>query len=369
MSEPRRRVLVIGDVILDQTTKVRVRGVSPENAAVVVANETAVEFGPGGAANVALTALRLGAGVRLLGCNNDRRIDFLLSEAGVETTFYRPLTGSTPVKNRVVTTDGHYLLRLDQEQPGFGPTDDNWLRHDNPLTAVLDAELFSGAWGTPRPVVCLVNYDKGFFTHCVAKSVMWHLNQVTEHVSFPVLVDPGRTGDWGRFGSPRTVFRANLHQARQQAATVPLPAHRLEVFAADADPAEKWDEGAYRAAAFRVCQNLRATRTPFAYLVLTLGPGGLVLANPDASKVRYVPAGPVAAVDPCGAGDAVTAALAACLAADEAPLGWDAMEAAVVAAEKAARVAVARRGVYPVTREDMGWFKQTSSGPAACRTG
>ena len=61
---PRRRILVLGDVMLDRYLWGRVDRISPE-APVPVVRTRSAEQRPGGAANVAVNVAALGAGVRL----------------------------------------------------------------------------------------------------------------------------------------------------------------------------------------------------------------------------------------------------------------------------------------------------------------
>ncbi len=343
MSLPSR-VAVLGDVILDQTTTVRVRGVSPENSAVLVSTVQRADYNLGGAANVARGVKALGGDVLLLGYNNDRRVDALVDAGQVPHQFARPMKGHTPVKNRIVTEDNHYIHRIDDEVDRFDMPPDFWPSEpNNPLRTAL-AEFLLPSPRTHRVgAVCLVDYGKGFFSPAACRSIMWHVDQVHESVKFPVIVDPGRTGAWDRFGSPRTVFRANLAQAQRH-----FEGLRERGKGGAADPSMFAD---YANKARVVAGNLAIGRTAFAAVVLTLGPAGIAVAGRDASV--YVPAGATTAVDVCGAGDSVTAALATYLAADPYPLVWDTLVGAVGHAERVARVSVARRGVYAVTREDV----------------
>lgn len=345
MSLPSR-VAVLGDVILDQTTTVRVRGVSPENSAVLVSTVQRVDYNLGGAANVARGVKALGGDALLLGFNNDRRVDSLVEVAQVAHQFARPMKGYTPVKNRIVTEDGHYIHRIDDEADRFDMPQDfwgSWADADNQVRAALKEFLLPAPRTHRVGAVCLVDYGKGFFSTRAYKAIMWNIDQVHESVRFPVIVDPGRLGHWGRFGSPRTVFRANLAQVQRHFECV------RERVAGDAiDPSTLAD---YADKARAVVENLRRDKTAFAAVVLTLGPAGIAAAAGLGSV--YVPAGEVTAVDVCGAGDSVTAALATYLAADPYPLVWDVIVDAVKHAERVARASVARRGVYAVTREDV----------------
>lgn len=331
-----RRVLVIGDIMLDKTTKVSVRGVCPENDAVLVGVEDGVTHNLGGAANVAHNCKTLGNDVLLMGFNNDPVVDALIHQAGIANAIVRPATGHTPVKNRIVTRDGHYLLRLDREGSPFGhPQSFVW---GSGIAAKLEELLHTR--DVQQPVVCLVDYDKGALNSESVRSLMQRFNTVHESFDFPIIVDPGRSGAWDRYGSLRTVFRANLLQASK------FTQHDLTKMRT---PEE------YHTALHAVRHCLLGSRTEFRYVVLTLGAGGIIAGSQDKMQVLYQPAMPVELPDVCGAGDTVTAALAITMAFAEKCGDWYALTAGVQVAVKAARIAVANRGVYAVTRGDMGW--------------
>src|SRR5262245_2156587 len=84
---PRTRVLVVGDVMIDQFTVGRVSRISPEAPVPVVAYERD-EYRAGGAANVALNVRSLGGGVELVGLvgadDAAHRLRDLLHAEGIE---------------------------------------------------------------------------------------------------------------------------------------------------------------------------------------------------------------------------------------------------------------------------------------------
>lgn len=356
----KRRIVVLGDVMLDQVTRVKVRGVSPENTAVVVARHDSVGYSLGGAANVARCVKALGEDPILYGFNSDRRVEHLTYAEKIVHHFVRPAHGHTPIKNRVVTRDGHYLLRLDDEAEFFGQPDEWWAAGGDYVGGGIKTLLFERE---VKPVLCLVDYDKGCLTRAAAKCIMYHVNSVHESWRFPVIVDPGRNEGWEKYGSDRTIFRANLHQAMQLFVRSMAAPGAVPPYPADFDPAARHDEKTYLDIAQRVALTLKAAGIAYAYLVLTLGPGGLVLIRRDHGLTMYKPTAAVAVADACGAGDAVTAAMAVILAGEENPLDWHAVTAAVQTAERAASIAVRMPGVYAVTKEDMGWCTTTPTSP------
>lgn len=349
-----RKIVVVGDVMLDQRTIVQTTGPSKENAAVMVAKAETAEYNLGGAANVARCVKALGGDVHLIGFNTDRRVAHLTD---FPCTLDAPPHGHTPVKNRIVATDGHYLLRLDDESRFFGRGDDWWSGGGAELGKAFGELMFPGGSGN-QPVVCLVDYDKGCLTKAAARALLYHVNAVHETFHFPVIVDPGRHGMWDKFGSSRTIFRANLHQAyqlyqnlRNTRGGVGTPPWEPGL-----DVTTKLTRKQYDDILFWTAHNLWSASIPYHYLVLTLGPGGIIGAPCQNPKATYYTCGADRGiVDVCGAGDVVTATMASVLSRADDPLATVSLTGALMMAQQAAQIAVAKAGVYAVTTEDMRW--------------
>lgn len=351
---PSRRVVVLGDVMLDRTTTVRIRGQSPENAAVLVGNKVDSKDTLGGAANVAVTCKAMGTDVLVLGFNTDPLVDALLAKAGVDRLFGIPATGCTPCKERFFSTDGHYMLRVDHERL-WGAVDAGHWTGDGSLQMSLRAQVLAN---TPehRSIVAVVDYDKGSVNQAAVTSLMYLHGMIHETYSLPLLVDPGRGGDWGRFSSPETVFKANVLQCQQQYHTANV--HGYDVIPPIVDNVD-WSmpqsEFTCRTFASRVQYNLSASKVKYLSAVLTLGPNGIVVVSGKNNGIAYIPSEPVENADVCGAGDTVMAVLASYLAASKEPKHEGTILAAAKLACAAARVAVSHRGVYVVNRGDIAW--------------
>lgn len=117
----RRRLLVVGDVLLDQFVWGDVRRISPE-APVPVVDLLRESFMPGGAANVARNLTALGASARLLGVMGDDHAASHLLEIlrrdrvdcdRLLTVRDRP----TGLKTRVIAQQQH-VVRIDRERRG-----------------------------------------------------------------------------------------------------------------------------------------------------------------------------------------------------------------------------------------------------------
>ena len=114
----KSRVLVVGDVMLDQFLWGRVKRISPEAPVPVVEFETE-SFMPGGAANVArnLTALNAGAEVFGLVGKDDsaKKIRALLKQDGVGSGGLMAETGRMTTRKSRVIAHQQQVVRIDRE--------------------------------------------------------------------------------------------------------------------------------------------------------------------------------------------------------------------------------------------------------------
>ena len=113
------KVLVIGDMLLDAYTMGKARRISPE-APVAIVNVVREDYRPGGAGNVVLNLLSLGAHVRAVGRLGEDWAGDMFREAfqaeNVLTDLIVAQPGyRTPVKNRIIA-DNQQIVRIDHEQ-------------------------------------------------------------------------------------------------------------------------------------------------------------------------------------------------------------------------------------------------------------
>jgi rfaE bifunctional protein kinase chain/domain len=306
---PRTRVLVVGDVMLDQFTIGRVSRISPEAPVPVVAYERD-EYRVGGAANVAWNARVLGANVDLVGLvgNDDAagRLRELLQAANVAITgLITDESRRTTTKVRVVTTRNQQVARVDYES------------EDAPSSTIEDAladQLSDRIRGAG--VVIVSDYLKGLVT----RRVMAALVAVAQEASIPVLVDPK---------IPHLDFYAG-------AMLVTPNHHEAEVAT---HMRIRTDDDAERAAVmFR-------ERARCDGVLITRGEHGMWLSGDGVQG--HLPATARQVADVTGAGDTVVATLALAIAA-----GATAAEAAHLA-NHAAGVVVAKFGPAAVTPTEL----------------
>ncbi len=348
-----RKIVVLGDIILDRTTTVEVRGMSPENDAVLVAQELRSRHNLGGAANVAANVKSLGGDVQLVGFG-DAVVQSLASVAGIGGHVYPPGVGHNPVKHRFYSPGGHYMFRVATEAPACGNDDDYWASCNNTHSGVF-GDYHAAMWTqTEKPLVVLVDYDKGLFSARAVNRIVHEVRAVHSTYLPPVLVDPGRHGDWKRFSHPHTIFKVNALQCVQHFQA--NRENRRLTYLTTAELAQDvWDSRTFVNFADAVRANLYSTGTEFRALIVTFGSHGAVLADNDANKwIKHYEAGSVPVADVCGAGDTFLAAVACHLAADDCiPVTWSQLADAVTHGIKAASLAVQRPGVVTVKGVDV----------------
>jgi len=148
-----RLVVVVGDLMLDEWIMGTASRISPE-APVPVVRLTERRTAPGGAANVAMNLLRLGARVRICGVVGDddagRDLTRELREAGAQVeAVVCDASRPTTLKTRIVA-QRQQMVRVDRES-------------DEPLSREVQNQLrerIASALGGAS-ALCLSDYDKG----------------------------------------------------------------------------------------------------------------------------------------------------------------------------------------------------------------
>jgi D-glycero-beta-D-manno-heptose-7-phosphate kinase len=266
----QRRVLVVGDVMLDRYWHGAVERISPE-APVPVVRVTREEERLGGAANVALNVKTLGARVTLLtvvGTDEAaKRLRALLEQQGIEARLGEDEGLQTIVKLRVIGRS-QQLLRIDFE--------------NEPDHEVLTQALDAFARELPQhDAVLFSDYGKGGLTHIV------QMIDLARAAGKPVLVDP-KGSDYSRY-TGATVITPNRGELAQV----------VGAWRSDAELAER-------------AQALRA-QLRVGSLLLTRSEDGMSLF--DGHGAAHQPAQTREVFDVTGAGDTVIATMAVLLAA------------------------------------------------------
>lgn len=316
----RKRVLVVGDLMLDQFIWGRVSRISPEAPVPVVEFERE-SLMPGGAANVARNLAALGAQARLAGLTGRdaaaRDLRSLLRDQRVDCAgVVADRTRMTTCKVRIIA-QRQQVVRVDRESPGC-------LNGDaaKRLRGYLDEVL------PEVDAVIVGDYGKGVVTQsllddlgarCRARGVWLSLDPKPVHdldLSGLSLITPNR----------KEVFElAGMKDG--SSGLSPLG-----------------DQGLLQAGA-RVFERFRP-----ALLLVTLGEQGMLLCRRDAAPF-HIPTVAREVFDVSGAGDTVVACFTLAVAAGASPT-----EAAIIS-NHAAGVVVGKVGTAVVTPEElMGSF-------------
>jgi len=305
------RILVVGDIMLDEYVFGTVARISPEAPVPVVAVSRDARV-PGGAANVARNLSGLKTGVEMAGLvGNDaagKHVIRLLREQGIGvSSILRDPGRPTTVKTRVVAHN-QQVVRVDREKKGPPSRQ----MQDALLRSVLG--MLCGVAG-----VVFSDYRKGALTPDLVREV----TRAARKKGLFVAVDPKQTD----FSCYRGCSLITPNKLEAQAA---LGGRELR---SEQDVREG---GA---------QLLRQTRADA--VLITRGEEGMTLVERGKRGCFHIPAIARQVFDVTGAGDTVIGTAAACLAAG-APL----REAAVLA-NIAASVVVGEVGTSPITAEKL----------------
>lgn len=280
----RKRIAVVGDLMLDRYVEGSVERISPEAPVPVVRvrSERAV---PGGASNVAANLRALGGDAAVCGLigTDPAGADLLqmLRGARVRTTGVIRLAGlQTTVKTRILA-DRQQVVRIDHEDEPVldGPALDEACRRVAADTAAADG-------------VIIEDYGKGFVVPSVVSAAL----RAAARAGVPSGYDPKDNRRLDVRGV--TIATPNRREAFQAAGAV--------------DPGAKenpLDDGALLATA-RVLLRQWASRS----LLVTLGSHGMLLAAPRRPPC-HIPTRARQVFDVSGAGDTVIAASVLALAA------------------------------------------------------
>jgi D-beta-D-heptose 7-phosphate kinase/D-beta-D-heptose 1-phosphate adenosyltransferase len=305
----RQRVLVVGDIMLDEYIWGEVRRISPEAPVPIVAvrRRSCV---PGGAANTAVNIVSLG-GQALLGSivgadGPAERLRNSLRDRGLALDgLLIDRQRATTTKTRIVAHHQH-VVRIDEEQ-------------HTPLAVELEDELLR--WLEQQLLTAdacvLSDYAKGVVSPRLAQQVIG----LARRAGKPVVVDPKGT-DYAKYRGA-TVVKPNIEEAK----LVYRP--------------EGEGETGLRDLARRLLDVLDGSA-----LLLTQGAEGMSLFERDKPPL-HIPSLARDVFDVTGAGDTVAGTLTLALAAG-APL----VQAAHLA-NRAAGIVVAKVGTAQATREEL----------------
>lgn len=305
----KRRILVLGDIMLDEYLWGRVQRISPE-APVPIIEIASTDHRLGGAANAALNLKMLGAEVELagiLGKDAQARIVMnLLKKKKISTAgiFFDPLRPTT-LKTRIGASS-QQIVRMDREDL-------------SELDEKLGKEIV--LWlndAIPRcDAILIEDYDKGMLNE---KLICEVLAMAAKHHK-PVAVDP----KYKNFSSYTGVeiFKPNYRE---------LEAYLNVCFGSEEE---------FAAAARELRRKMKLE-----HLVVTQGSKGMYIFS-GGKSFKHLPSFARDVFDVSGAGDTVISALSL------AYLFGGEIESAALVANHAAAVAVAKQGTAAVTIKEI----------------
>ncbi|MGB6692455.1 MAG: D-glycero-beta-D-manno-heptose 1-phosphate adenylyltransferase [Terracidiphilus sp.] len=312
-----KRLLVVGDVMLDKYIWGEVARISPE-APVPVVLATHQTEQPGGAANVAMNLVRLGAQTCVAGFTgsdeNEKLLAASLRSNGIESILIASEGFPTIAKLRILG-GRQQIVRLDTERLGPRSQRDYELL----LAGVLEKLQTCHA-------VVLSDYAKGVLTPEVCQQIITSARKL----GIPVLVDP-KSADFARYRGATTIC-PNLGELTVAARRV---AHNLD--ATDLDTSDL-------SAVLAVAEAM-VPAFDLEFLSATLSEKGIAMVRPGSRFIAPAVARQV--FDVSGAGDTVIAVLALGLASGFKP------ETAIELANTAAGIVVGKVGTVPVERHEL----------------
>jgi len=288
-----KRVMVIGDLMLDEHVWGAVERISPEAPVMVVQVDSEADYLPGGAANVANNIRALGGEVRMVGVVGDDEggeiLRHVLAGAGIDvsgvfTDGSRPTTRKTRIWASYRHSDRHQVLRIDRESKG------QMTQHVINLVSGYISSLADKV-----DAILISDYAKGVVSKGIAEAVIAASDAGAITVSN---LKPRNVSCLSGIG----VITLNEYEASA--------ASGIEID----DPADIVRAG------WKLIEDIRCRG-----LVITRGAHGLSVFDSDGS-LRHVPPIETKVYDPTGAGDTTISALTLALAC-----GLDLVAAATIA--------------------------------------
>jgi rfaE bifunctional protein kinase chain/domain len=298
-----RRVLVVGDLMVDEWIWGDVSRISPEAPVPVVAVRQHT-FTLGGAGNVANNLRALGADVAFVGVVGDdaegERAREMFDELGVDASGVREIRGRPTTRKTRIVAHNQQVVRADWESTS---------RLEGAEIEKLAAEI--KRLGAGADSVVLSDYAKGLFSSEIVEAATG---------AAPVVVADPKPANIGLFKNV-TCVAPNATEASQMTLTA---------------------VGNPERAATRLIEMLGCR-----YVLITQGERGMTLYKKGNSPIT-VPAAARTVFDVSGAGDTVVAVLSLALAADH-----DAMLSAVQLANFAAGVVVEKLGTATASPDEI----------------
>lgn len=306
----KKKILIIGDVMIDEYMWGNVDRISPE-APVPVVSCTEREFRMGGAANVAINVKSLGAEPIMCSVIGNDEIGEIfkklllkrvMTNEGLVVSDVRKST----VKTRVIGNHQH-LLRVDHEITSF---------LDKESEAALLKKIITIINSHSIDALIFQDYDKGVVTSGIIEGA----SKIANEKSIPVLVDPKKRSFLNYKNV--TIFKPNFKELVEG----------LNVSLNKSNPDSIFE-----------AVKLLHKKNQIKNVMVTLSEKGVFISN--GAEYRIIPAKERDIADVSGAGDTVIAITALGIAS-----GLDAFQTAALA-NLAGGLVCEKVGVIPITQE------------------
>jgi len=313
---PSKRVMVIGDLMLDEFVWGKVGRISPE-APVPVVEVTGESFYPGGAANVARNLREFVDHVGVIGMlGKDRsgeQLKELLAAQNIDTSYaLEDESFCTIVKTRIIALH-QQVVRVDRE------------KLVSPSAAQLAQIVAAVRESIPQSdAIVFEDYGKGFVTTELVSQIAREARSAGKIVAADP--NPRHLVDWHGV----TVIKPNRAEALLAAGIPgrdpdPVPSHDVDLKRAGETLLKRWETK---------------------YVLVTLGEQGMMLFQANEAP-HYIPTKARQVFDVSGAGDTAIALFTLGLVCGATPI-----EAAEIANHGSA-VVVSKLGTATVTRDEL----------------
>jgi rfaE bifunctional protein kinase chain/domain len=307
-----KRIMVIGDAMLDAYWIGKVNRISPE-APVPVLDISEKLYKPGGAANVALNIKSLGAEPYLFTILGDdsagTKMLQILNQEHINTKYCHNIKNRVSTIKTRVLSQSHHILRIDEEQ-----TDElNTSEKDK-----LQKQILKGMAAIKPQAIIIEDYDKGMLCESLIQAI---IKQAKEK-KIPVAVDPKHKNFWAYKNV--TLFKPNLRELSEAIGKHINIKNNNEIIEADVFLRKKL--------------NIDCA-------LITLSEAGVYVSN---NKSHYIiPAHIRNIADVSGAGDTVISVAALCLAVNTN------IQSLAALSNLAGGLVCEKRGVVPITKQQL----------------
>ncbi|MCK5107101.1 MAG: bifunctional hydroxymethylpyrimidine kinase/phosphomethylpyrimidine kinase [Nanoarchaeota archaeon] len=301
----KKKIMVIGDVMLDSCFKGTTTRISPE-APIPIVKFVKEENIPGGAGNCANNISTLGGNVFLVGVVGKdefaNKLSKELAKNGIDSSgLIVDETRPTTVKKRVISGDNHQIVRLDYED-----TTPISLEIQNKITNFIKSKI------KDVDAVVISDYSKGLIDEKLAKEII----KIAKAENLPIVVDSKSTR--ATYFQGVTLMTPNLKEAKEIAGI----------------------SGDIEKIAKSIIQKIDSN------IFITRGADGITLVE-KSGEISHFPTKEVQIFDVSGAGDTVVAISTLCLT-----FGMGLKEIAKIA-NVAGKLVIQKPGTATVSIEEL----------------